>query len=236
VDYEHAVEAAPPGWRHFTIADIDRLPASARTHEMERVPLEERAALVGGDASASERVLRAFFWTLVYNLEPAMWDALSEAEPIHPELLAALPASPGRILEVGAGSGRLTGHLAARGASLLAVEPVPGLAALLRARLPQVHVVAAWAEALPVHDGWSQMTTACGLGATEPALLEELERVTAPGGDIVLISPESPQSFESLGWRRLTLERLAPPPHRSWIDDFFGNPDPPHELVSKHIR
>lgn len=236
MDYEQAVEAAPSGWRHFNIADIDRLPAWVRAHELGRVPADEREAVADGDTNAAERILRALFWTLVYNLEPSWWDALSQAEPIHPGLLAALPQSRSRVLEVGAGTGRLTAHLAVSGGSVLAVEPAPALAALLRARLPQVHIVAAWAEALPVQDGWSQLTAACGLGAAEPALLKELERVTAPGGDIVLISPESAQSFEDIGWQRLTLERPAPPPHPSWIDDFFGNPDPPHELVSKRIR
>src|ERR1700693_232836 len=109
-----AVETAPPGWRHFTIPDLDRLPASVRDHELARIPDAERELLAAGDREVGERILRAFFWTLVYHLEPERWDALALAEPIHPSLLAALPAAPGRVLEIGAGSGRLTAHLAER--------------------------------------------------------------------------------------------------------------------------
>lgn len=235
MDYERAVETAPPGWLHFTIKDIDRLPGWVRNHELARVPPAELKSLADGDPNTTERVLRAFFWTLVYHLEPAMWDELARVEPIHPGLLAALPAAPLRVLEIGAGSGRLTSHLAGRCESMLAIEPARGLAHLLRERLPDVCVTAAWAEALPIQDGWSQLTAACGLLGPDAAVLQELDRVTARGGDIVLISPESPEWFESNGWRRLTLEHLAAPPHAGWIDTFFGPPDPPHELVSRHI-
>ena len=235
MDYERAVETAPQGWRHFSIADIGRLPRWVRNHELGRVPPAERKALLDGDPAAQERVLRALFWTLVYDLEPARWDELAQAEPIHPGLLDALPAAPRRVLEVGAGSGRLTAHLAPRCESLLAIEPALGLAGMLRERLPDVRVTAAWAEALPVQDGWSQLTAACGLVGPDPAVLQELERVTARGGDIVLISPESPDWFESNGWRRLALEHIAAPPHAGWIDSFFGAPDPPHQLVAMHV-
>jgi SAM-dependent methyltransferase len=235
VDYERAAETAPPGWRHFTIGDIDRLPAWVSSHEMARVPAAERTQLAEGDPQIKEKVIRALFWTLVYHLEPAMWDELARAEPIHPGLLASLPATPRRVLEIGAGSGRLTDHLAGRCETLLAIEPALGLANLLRRRLPDVFVAAAWAEALPVEDGWAQLTVACGLLGPEPATLQELARATGRGGDIVLISPECPEWFESNGWGRRTLERLTTPPHAGWIETFFGPLDPPHELVSKHI-
>jgi SAM-dependent methyltransferase len=236
VDFERAAETAPPGWRHFTIKDVDRLPRWVRSHELARVPAAERQALADGDPESIERVIRAFFWTLVYHLEPAMWDELSRAEPIHPGLLATLPAAPHRTLEIGAGSGRLTRHLSGRGESLLAVEPAIGLLRLLRERVPSVSVTAAWAEALPVQDGWSQLTAACGLVGPDDAVLRELDRVTARGGDIVLISPECPEWFERNGWRRLTMERVEAPAHAGWIEAFFGPPDPPHELVSRHIE
>jgi SAM-dependent methyltransferase len=235
VDYKRAAETAPPGWRHFTLADVERLPPWVRSHELARVPPTDRKLLAAGDPGTTDRVLRAFFWTLVYHLEPAMWDELSRFEPIHPGLLASLPDRLLRVLEVGAGSGRFTAHLARRSETVLAIEPALGLANLLRSRVPEVRVVSAWAEALPVEDGWSQLTTACGSMGPDPAALQELARVTARGGEIVLISPECPEWFESDGWDRLTLERLAAPPHAGWIDAFFGPLDPPHELVSKHI-
>ena len=136
-----------------------------------------------------------------------MWDALAQAEPITAGLVAALPSAPLRVIEIGAGSGRLTSHLSQRSDSVLAIEPALGLSRLLCQRLPAVRVVAGWAEAIPVRNGWSQLTASCGLIGPDPDVLTELERVTAPGGDIVLISPECPEWFESNGWRRLTVER-----------------------------
>jgi len=235
MEYVRAVEAAPPGWRHFSISDLDRLPTWVRNHELARVPDAERDLLAGGEREVRERVLRAFFWTLVYHLEPEMWDELARAEPIHRDLLAALPTATDRVLEIGAGSGRLTGHLVERCTSLIAIEPSAGLGRLLRLRLADVCVVAAWAEALPCQDGWSQLTVACGSLGPDPTVLRELERVTGSGGEIILISPEQPEWFEGDGWQRLSLDPLPAPPHDDWIDSFFGPPDPPHELVSKRI-
>lgn len=233
MDYERAVETAPPGWRHFTISDLDLLPAGVRDHQLTRIPHAERELLAAGRAEVIDRILRAFFWTFVYHLEPARWDALALAEPIHPSLLATLPITSGRVLEIGAGSGRLTTHLAERSGRLIAIEPSAGLARLLRGRLREIHVVSAWAEALPLPDGWSELTVACGLLGPEATVLNELERVTETGGEIVLISPEQPDWFEANGWQRLSFDPRPAPPHDDWIDKFFGPLDPPHELVSK---
>jgi SAM-dependent methyltransferase len=235
MEYELAVESAPPGWRHFTFSDLDLLPDWVRDHELARVPDAERDLLAAGDREVRDRVLRAFFWTLVYHLEPEMWDQLARAEPIHPDLLTALPATPGRVLEIGAGSGRLTAHLARRCTSLVAIEPSAGLRRLLRQRLDAIHVAAAWAEALPIQDAWSQLTVTCGLLGPDLKALHELERVTVRGGEIVLISPDQPEWFEDNGWRRLSFDPVPAPPHEDWIDGFFGPLDPPHELVSKTI-
>lgn len=235
MDYQRAVETAPAGWHHFTIADLDRLPNWVRDHELARVPPAERDLLAAGDRKIRDRVVRAFFWTLVYHLEPEMWDALALAEPIHPGLLATLPTATDRVLEIGAGSGRLTAHLAKRSRSLIAIEPSTGLGRLLRKRLADVCIVTAWAEALPFEDSCFQLTAACGSLGPDTTVLDELERVTGSGGEIVLISPEQPEWFERNGWRRLSLDPLRAPPHEVWIDSFFGPPDPLHELVSKRI-
>ena len=78
--------------------------------------------LEAGDSSAEERLLRAMFWTLTYHLEPERWDHLAQVELIAPAIIAALPAVA-RALDVGAGSGRLTLHLAERADHVVAVEP-----------------------------------------------------------------------------------------------------------------
>lgn len=235
MDYEQAVLTAPPGWTHFQIADLDRLPAAVRQRELARVPGAELRLLSNGDVDACERVLRACFWTFVYHLEPDRWDELAAAEPIHPALVAALPETTQLALDIGAGSGRLAAHLVARSRQVVAIEPSFGLRGLLRKRLPQASVVAAWAEALPIRSGCSQLTAACGSLGPDPAVLSELHRVTAIGGVIALISPEAPEWFEANGWQRLSLPARPALHHERWIDDFFGPPDPPHELVMMRV-
>ena len=81
MDFEEAVEKAPPGWRHFRVEDIDRLPSAVRAHELARVPRGE----------TEERIVRWLFWTFVYHLEPDRWDELARHEPIAAGLLDALP-------------------------------------------------------------------------------------------------------------------------------------------------
>src|SRR5437899_2717782 len=113
-----------------------------------------------------DRLLRALFWTLVYHLEPEKWDELARFEPINPAVVDALPHNLDTALDVGAGSGRLTGHLVARCRHVTAIEPSTGLLALLSRRMPQVQPVAGWAEALPVKDHWSQLTTCWQAGSS----------------------------------------------------------------------
>ena len=203
------------------MADIARLPDAVRRRELARVPKGE----------SEERVVRALFWTLVYHLEPERWDELARAEPIAPALIEMLPRDLALTVDVGAGSGRLTQHLATRAGEVVAVEPAAGLGAILRRRLPRVRVVAGWAEALPLADHRAQLAAACGAFGPDDAVLSELRRVTAPGGVVALISPEQPEWFEARGWRRLRTDPPVLPPRAEWLDGFFGPPDPPHELV-----
>src|SRR5690348_3910377 len=196
------------------------------------VPDEDWRLAAAGDTPAIERVLRASFWTLVYHLEPRRWDGLAQAEPIAPALLAVLPRVQ-RALDVGAGSGRLTQHLVGRAARVAAIEPSLGLLDLLRSRLPEVQALSGWAESLPLRDGWSQLTAACGAFGPDRDVLDELERVTCQNGVIALISPEEPEWFESRGWVRHDVAPAQVKTHDRSIDDFFGPPDPPRVLVTK---
>jgi SAM-dependent methyltransferase len=232
VEYAVAAASAPPGWRHFTRRDVDRLPPAVRRHELSKVPPQDLRLLEAGDPAAEERLLRAMFWTLTYHLEPERWDQLAQVEPIAPAIIEVLPTAA-RALDIGAGSGRLTLHLAQRVEQVVAVEPSSGLLELLRQRLPRVHAVAAWAEALPIRDGWSQLTAACGALGPESNILDELERVTGEGGVIALINPEDPEWFEARGWNRHDVAPARVKPHDQWIDGFFGPPDPPRVLVTK---
>jgi SAM-dependent methyltransferase len=97
----------------------------------------------------------------------------------------ALAAAPGpRVLDLGAGTGKLTGTLVALGADVIAVEPDPAMLAELRRALPDVRALAGGAEAIPLPDAsvdavlagnalhWFDMAVAG----------PEMARVLAPGG------------------------------------------------------
>ena len=225
MEFEEAVESAPPGWRHFTISDIARLPTAVRRHELDRVPPGE----------SGERLVRALFWTLVYHLEPEKWEELSRHEHVVPALIEALPTDVEVAVDVGAGSGRLTQYLMTRSKRVVAVEPSHGLGRALARTLAGASVVAGWAESIPLRDQCAQLTTACGAFGPDPVVLAELHRITAPGGVIALISPEDPDWFEAQGWRRVSAPPRAAPDHPAWLDEFFGPLDPPHELVMTRV-
>jgi len=225
VEFDEAVDKAPPGWRQFDFDDVARLPEPVRAHEMARVPPGE----------PEERIVRGLFWTLVYHLAPDRWDELARHEPIAQAVIDALPRGARSALDVGAGSGRLTHHLVDRAGAVVAVEPSAPLRGMLADRYPTVRAVAAWAEAMPFAAGSFDLTAACGAFGPEPEVLSELRRVTARRGVIALISPEHPEWFEAQGWRRVVAPPMAPPDHAGWLDDFFGPLDPPHELVMTQV-
>jgi SAM-dependent methyltransferase len=235
--YSEAVTKAPPGAASFTRLDLDRLPPEARRALQDDVPEEEWRLFEERNPEATGRVLKAVFWTLVYHLLPDRWDELSRAEPIHPGILEALPADGARVLEVAAGSGRLTANLVGRARSLIAIEPVEPLRAILSSRVPGIAVLDAVAQDLPVADGWADLSVSCASLGPDPACLSELERCTRRGGIIAMISPQRPEWFESHGWERLRFDpaEVVIPPHDPALEAFFGPLDPPHELLLKAL-
>ncbi len=71
-------------------------------------------------------------------------------------LVSELGIRPGtRVLDVAAGTGKLTRVLVPTGAEVVAVEPVDAMRAVLTASLPGVDALAGTAEAIPLPDGSS---------------------------------------------------------------------------------
>jgi SAM-dependent methyltransferase len=66
---------------------------------------------------------------------------------------ALAPAPGSRVLDLGAGTGKLTATLAALGADVVAVEPDPAMRAELRRAVPGVRVLPGAAEQIPLPDG-----------------------------------------------------------------------------------
>jgi SAM-dependent methyltransferase len=100
-----------------------------------------------------------------------------------------LGLGPGaRVLDVGAGTGKLTRGLLALGFDVVAVEPGPPMLAQLRALLPEVDALDGPAEAIPLEDASVDAATAGqAYHWFDPArAVPELHRVVRPGGGVAL--------------------------------------------------
>jgi SAM-dependent methyltransferase len=91
-----------------------------------------------------------------------------------------------RVLDLGAGTGKLTAQLVALGADVTAVEPDELMLAELRRALPSVRALAGSAEAIPL-DGASVDAVLCAQSMHWFDLsraLPEIARVLVPGGTL----------------------------------------------------
>ena len=105
-------------------------------------------------------------------------------------LAERLGLGPGRtVLDVGAGTGKLTGLLGQTGAAVVAVEPVASMRAQLRRSVPWAPLCAATAEELPLRSGSVDAIVSAQAFhwfATEE-VLEEFARVLRPDGALALL-------------------------------------------------
>lgn len=105
-------------------------------------------------------------------------------------LAKVLAVAPGRrVLDLAAGTGKLTRALAPMGAELIAVEPVEPMRAKIAETLPQAEILAGTAEAIPLQDA-SVDAVAVGQAFhwfSGGEALAEIHRVLRPGGRLGLI-------------------------------------------------
>jgi SAM-dependent methyltransferase len=166
---------------------------------------EEEARRFVGDGAGDPQADVDLAWQLLYRLEPALYDRLARAERLHPGVLDWLPDGLDRIVEVGAGTGRLTLELAHRARRVVAIEPAAPLRDILARKLSRaahgerVQLTPGFFDDLPVPDDWSDLVVTCSAFTPEAghggdAGLAEMERVCKPGGSVVIVWPNN------LGW------------------------------------
>jgi SAM-dependent methyltransferase len=122
-------------------------------------------------------------------------DVYERGRPDYPaaavdRIVERLDLRPGRtVLDLAAGTGKLTRLLVPSGATVLAVEPLREMRKELEGRVPGVVALAGTAEHIPLTDGFVNGVTvgsAFHWFDAEPAL-REIRRVLAPGGGLALI-------------------------------------------------
>ena len=144
----------------------------------------------------------------IYERHAGEYDAMVAAEDCDGHLLPALqsivPLAGAAVLEVGAGTGRVTRLLLDAGARVVASEPALAMLAVTQrhtAHLPAARcaLLGADALALPVRAGWADVAVAVwALGhlrswhaetwrVTIGRALSEMDRALRPGGTLIVI-------------------------------------------------
>lgn len=199
------VQRGPDVRRRYTVADLDALSAD-----------EARRFLAGGPGEGGGGQIDVVLaWEVLYRREPELYDRLAGAERLHPAVLEWLPADVDRIVEVGAGTGRLTLQLLGRAREIVAVEPARPLREILTRKLTDadpgghVRVSPGFFDDLPLPDDWSDLVVACSAftpdaGHGGDAGLAEMERVCRPGGCVAIVWPNHVGWLQDRGYEYLS--------------------------------
>jgi ubiquinone/menaquinone biosynthesis C-methylase UbiE len=117
----------------------------------------------------------------------------------------------GTVIDLAAGTGKLTRVLAERVDTVIAIEPVEGMRRVLREQLPHVRALAGTAEAIPLPDGCADSIFVAEAfhWFDPPAAAAEVARVLRPGGGLAVM-------WNTPGWEGVP-----------WFDDL-------HEIVTAH--
>ncbi len=129
-------------------------------------------------------------------------EAYERGRPSYPQaavdrLIRELAIGPGRlVVDLAAGTGKLTRLLVPSGAEVVAIEPVTAMRQQLRMALPGVPVAAGTAEALPLGPGRVDAVTVAQAFHWFDAerALAEIARALRPGGGLGLIWNERDES------------------------------------------
>jgi uncharacterized protein len=194
-------------------------------------PPEEKLALEGGAGGRAEEQ------ELVYELRAGEYERLVAAEDHEGNLLRELeriaPTAGARVLEVGAGTGRITRQLVARGAQVTGFDRAEPMLAIARQRLSDVPggagrwtLACADARDLPIDGppsfdlavaGWVfghfRLWMPANWQETVARAIAEMERCVVPGGSVVVIETLGTGSAEP----RAPSEALAE--YYAWLEE-----------------
>lgn len=111
-----------------------------------------------------------------------------DVRPSYPAEVAALIADADSLIDVGAGTGKLTSTLLRRGRSVWAVDPSMSMLEVLRSRYPEVPLWRATAEATALVDNAvdSYVSAQTWHWVDTTAASAEADRVVAPDGSLML--------------------------------------------------
>jgi ubiquinone/menaquinone biosynthesis C-methylase UbiE len=106
------------------------------------------------------------------------------------------------VVDLAAGTGKLTRELAPRFCRVIAVEPLGGMLDELRRSVPEAEAIEGRAEAIPVADGSADAVFAAQAfhWFANEAALAEIARVLRPGGGLGLIWNISPWETREGPW------------------------------------
>jgi SAM-dependent methyltransferase len=105
-------------------------------------------------------------------------------------LVSTLGIGPGStVVDLAAGTGKLTVPLVATGARVVAVEPSAGMIAVLRRAAPEAEALEATAEHIPLDDGSADAVLVAQAfhWFDHDVALPEIHRVLRPGGALALV-------------------------------------------------
>lgn len=118
-------------------------------------------------------------------------EVYERSRPLYPEdaVRWLVGDTPADVLDLGAGTGKLTRQLVALGHRVVAVDPLPEMLAQLRAVVPGVEALEGMGESIPLAaDSVGVVTIAQAFHWLDPvAALPEIARVLRPGGVLALV-------------------------------------------------
>ena len=142
-------------------------------------------------------------------------DAYAAVRPGYPPAAVDLlvPSDARDVLDLAAGTGKLTEPLVARGLRVVAVEPAEGMREQLVGRLPQVEVLDGTAERIPLPDASVDAVTVAQAWHwfDEPVAAAEVARVLRPGGTLGIVWNDRDEDVPWVGAYGALLHEAAGP-------------------------